>query len=54
MILLMVLFPVLKVAAQTYEYGKLRCSDGDTLLYRYLTPEKSDISFISTNLSLHK
>ena len=30
----------LTVKAQFYEYGKLRCADGDTLLFRYLVPQK--------------
>ena len=41
-LLLPVFFSVLTLKAQTYEYGKLCCADGDTLLYRYLTPEKTD------------
>ena len=41
-LLLLAFFTVLTGKAQTYEYGKLRCADGDTLLYRYLTPEKTD------------
>ena len=41
-LLLLAFFSVLTVEAQSYEYGKLRCADGDTLLYRYLTPEKTE------------
>ena len=41
-LLLIALFAVLAAKAQSYEYGKLRCADGDTLLYRYLVPEKTE------------
>ena len=39
-LLLLSLLFVLTLKAQSYEYGKLICTNGDTLLYRYLTPEK--------------
>ena len=39
-LLLLSLLSVLTLKAQSYEYGKLICTNGDTLLYRYLTPEK--------------
>ena len=38
-LILLAFLSALTVKAQSYEYGKLRCADGDTLLYRYLTPE---------------
>ena len=41
-LLLLAFFSVLAVKAQSYDYGKLRCADGDTLLYRFLTPEKTE------------
>jgi hypothetical protein len=37
-LLFLAFFSMVALQAQTYEYGKLRCADGDTLLYRYLTP----------------
>ncbi len=40
-LLFLAFLSVLSMKAQSYEYGKLRCADGDTLLYRYLTPEKT-------------
>ena len=40
--LFLALFFSLTVKAQSYEYGKLVCKDGDTLLYRYLVPQMSD------------
>ena len=39
-LLIMAFFSMLTAKAQSYEYGKLCCADGDTLLYRFLTPEK--------------
>lgn len=41
-ILFLALFAVVAARAQSYEYGKLICADGDTLLYRYLTPQKTE------------
>ena len=41
-LLLLAFFSVLTMKAQSYEYGKLRCADGDTLLYRFLVPEKTE------------
>lgn len=40
-IILAAIFIAMQMSAQSdkYEYGKLACSDGDTLLYRYLVPE---------------
>ena len=53
-LLLLAFFSVLTAEAQSYEYGKLRCSDGDTLLYRYLTPDKrEDIERYPLVLYLH-
>ena len=39
---LLAFLSVVTLKAQSYEYGKLRCADGDTLLYRYLVPENMD------------
>ena len=41
-LLFLALFAVVAARAQSYEYGKLICADGDTLLYRYLTPQKTE------------
>ncbi len=41
LIVILAIFCSLQLIAQNeaYEYGKLLCNDGDTLLYRYLVPE---------------